>query len=155
MLSIWFTDNEGEPALVGYHANGPGLSLAQNLQLLGVTCEPWQPDPRAFAEAVRILRTVWETGRLIDGEPAAVADAGQYVMANQTVMHAAVLEETERRGSWSDRIIARAGLWRMMAATDAPEPPELMPAPTSVEAARREGKKHKARPEWTHRGGLA
>jgi len=140
MLSLWFSDKEGDPAPIGYHATGAGMIFRQHVDALGGQVGlAWTPNPKQFAEGVGVLRTVWESGRLNDGAPEAFAEAMQYVWSNQTVMHFSLIDDTERRGSWSDRVISRAGLWQLMSTLEAPEPDEYEASPFSIKGATMRG----------------
>lgn len=135
MLAWWFQQGD-QPAAVQYLAGGlstPGLVFGQHLARLHVGGIEWDPTPNEFAEAVGLLRAAWEGGQFGERDPAVFAAARQYVYANQTVMHASLAGNPERRSSHSDLLICRAGLWRMLAEMPRPGPKEREAPPGSVQ----------------------
>lgn len=137
MLSLWFGD-ENRPAPVGYLANTPGKVLGQHLGRLSIGGDAWEPNPQEFAEAIGVLRAAWEGGQLIERDPAVFVVARQYIYANQTMMHASLVGALERRGSHADILMARAGLWRMLAGMGTRELPKREAPIGSPEYRRRE-----------------
>lgn len=113
MLALWFASEESQ-ARIGYYANTPGKVFGQHLGRIGYGGEPWEPQPKEFAEAMGVLRAAWETHQLVEPTREALTTARQYVYAGATVLHASLVGDTERRGGYSDGVIARAGLWKTL-----------------------------------------
>ena len=114
MLSLWF-ECDGVPASIGYLGNTPGKVLGQNLGRLHTGGDEWEPTPREFAEAVGVLRAAWDAGSLVERDPSVFGVARQYLYVGDTMMHASLVGVPERRGSHADTLMARVGLWRMLA----------------------------------------
>jgi phage terminase large subunit len=127
MLALWFGPDD-HPAPIGYLANTPGLVLGQHLERINSGGQAWEPTAVEFAEALGVLRAAWEGGQFVERDPSVFAVARQYVWSNSTMMHASLVGTPERRGSWADTLMARAGLWRMVLAVDQ-EPAELREPP--------------------------
>lgn len=139
MLAIWFGEDD-EPAPIGYMAGSlstPGLVLGQHLARLEIPASPWSPTPQQFAESMGTLRAALESNQLQEHDPAVFAVARQYIYANATVMHASLAGAPERRGSWADPLIARAGLWHLLCQEPPEEPEEREAPPNSPEFRRR------------------
>lgn len=137
MLSMWFGD-ENSPAPVGCYGNTPGMVFSSAMGSMGFPCDVWTPSTREFGEAVGLLRAAWSGKRLIETDPSVFAVARQYVYAGQAVMHASLVEDVERRGSYADAVIARAGLWRMLVGVGVSEPQRPDPGVNTVESRRRQ-----------------
>lgn len=157
MLSLWFGTGEGDdeglqPAPIGYLANTPGLVLGQHLDRIGFGGDAWEPTPQEFAEAVGVLRAAWEGGQLVERDPSVFTVARQYIYANTTMMHASLVGEPERRGSHADALMARAGLWRMMAGVAAKDIEEREAPIGSPEYRKRQRKAKEARAGRIHFG---
>lgn len=139
MLSLWFGD-EDNPAPVGYLAgamSSPGSVFGQHLSRLGGVGQPWEPDQHEFAEAVGLLRAAWEGGQLIERDAAVFSVARQYIYANAAMMHASLVGNPQRKGSHADTLMARAGLWRMLAGIAPKDLPEREAPPGSAEYRKR------------------
>lgn len=155
MMSLWWAteiDREyGEPVLrpaaVGFLRgvlSVPGMMLAQGLGSLNVTGEAWEPDQREFAEAIGLVRAAWEAGSMRERDPAVFTTARQYVYTTGTMLHASLVGDPSRRSSHADGLMARAGLWRMMAGVPIEEIPEPAPPRGSPEFIRRQHAEEKA-----------
>lgn len=155
MMSLWWAteiDREyGEPVLrpaaVGFLRgvlSVPGMMLGQGLGSLNVTGEAWEPDQREFAEAIGLVRAAWEAGSMRERDPAVFVTARQYVYTTGTIMHASLVGDPARRSSHADGLMARAGLWRMMAGVPIEEIPEPVAPKGSPEYIRRQHAEEKA-----------
>jgi PBSX family phage terminase large subunit len=146
MLSLWYGGDT--PAPVGYitgKLSTPGAVFGQHLERLGMPGDPWEPTPQEFAESIGVLRAAWEGGQLVERDPEVFSVARQYVYANATMLHASLVGAPERRGSHSDTLIARAGLWRMIAGRQFKPAPEREAPIGSPEYRRRQREAEKQR----------
>lgn len=131
MLALHFGSSE-QQAAIGYYASGPGKAFGQQLERLGFGATGWEPTAKEFAEAMGVLRTAWETKQIIEPSADALVTARQYVHSGAAVMHASLVGDTDHRGLYADGVIARAGLWRHMAAASFEDIPELEYQPGSL-----------------------
>lgn len=136
MLALWFGQDE-QPAAVQYlsgEMSNPGGVFGQQIARLHIGGIEWCPTPAEFAEEIGMLRAAWDSGQFQEKDPAVFAVARQYIRANQTMMHASLAGQPERRSSHADLLMNRAGLWRQLAAMPRPGPQDREAPPGSVAA---------------------
>lgn len=115
VLSVWCRGVDAQPARIGVYCNDPGRVLVQRLHQFGaVVSIQWAPNADERADWLGLLRGAWESRRLVEPQPLAIAEARQYVYVAGTLMHSALTHQVHRRETWADRVLSRALLWKVL-----------------------------------------
>ncbi len=128
LLGLWFWGEKG-PALLGVLRSATGvvaLEHAQRMRYKRLWTEAgevgWNPSPADLPEAIGLLRAAWTMRSFAEVDSRAIEEARQYVWKGQQVMPAWYADDAKRSGPWVDRVIVRAGLWRMLRVIKPPAP---------------------------------